>query len=164
MEEIELFIKKNSIDKIKKSITFKDNYICYKYKYLDYLLIFNEYTDDNNKNSIELIYNKNIYKNFIDIQLILFDIFNYKNIEYIDVYIQYKIKNKKIILTDLYNDYYDDIENKLICIRRLYLNEEEIIKLKFVIEDYDITLYYKDEVINNFENIIEKINNLIDNY
>jgi len=161
MDDIRLFIKKNAIIKLQLSIKYKDDYTEYKYKYGDNLLIFKEYEDN-----ISLTYNKKTYDTFNDIQLILFDLFDYKNIEYIDAYLQKKIYNKSSYnLTDLYNDYYDDYEKKLICTRRLSVSSGDTtkeLKLRFVVNhETDYTLYYNFETINGFDDIIKKIDEII---
>ena len=112
MDDIRLFIKKIvPKDSIKLSIKYNDNYNTYKYKYYDNLLIFNEYfpIDYEEDNKIELIIGKNKYDNYNDIQLILFELFDYKTIEYIDIYLQKKVIKNNIYIEDIYDDYYDDI-------------------------------------------------------
>jgi len=161
MDDIRLFIKKNAIVKLQLSIKYKDDYTEYKYKYGDNLLIFKEYEDN-----ISLTYNKKTYDTFNDIQLVLFDLFDYKNIEYIDAYLQKKIYNKSAYnLTDLYNDYYDDYEKKLICTRRLSVSSGDTtkeLKLRFVVNhETDYTLYYNFETINGLDDIIKKIDEII---
>jgi len=93
MDNIRFFMKKNATDRLQVSITYNDTFTCYKYKYNDNYLIFKEYNQIEEDDNIELIYNKKKYNNFNDIQLILFEIFNYKIIEYIDIYLQKKIEN-----------------------------------------------------------------------
>jgi len=164
MDDIRLFIKKNAIAKIQLSIAYNNTHTTYKYKYLDSIILFNEYLPDfenDDDGKIEMIFNKKTYDNLIDIQLILFDLFDYKTIDYIDVYIQKKLLSTNLILTDLYDDYFDDTQNKLICSRRFSLNGNEIIKFKFVVISKDITLYYQTETINGIDNIIKKIDELL---
>jgi len=162
MDDIRLFIKKNAVIKLQMSIKYKDDHTEYKYKYADNLLIFREY-DENN---ITLTYNKTTYDTFTDIQLILFDLFDYKNIEYIDAYLQKKIYNKASYnLTDLYDDYYDDYNKKLICTRRLSVTTADTtkeLKLRFVVNDEtDYVLYYNFETINGIDDIIKKIDEIV---
>ena len=63
-------------------------------------------------------YNDKIYNNDNDIQLKLFELFNYKNIEYIDCYIKNKLNDNY----DYYDDDYDNIKDKLICNRIININ------------------------------------------
>ena len=161
MDDIRLFIKKNAVIRLQLVIKYKDDCTEYKYKYGDNLLIFREYEDN-----ITLTYNKTTYDTFNDIQLILFDLFDYKNIEYIDAYLQKKVSTKPAChITDLYNDYYDDHEKKLICTRRLSVgsadNTKEL-KLKFVVNnETDYVLYYNFETINGIDDIIKKIDEIV---
>ncbi len=177
MNDIRIFLKKNlphhtlaisydnSNDINSSSYEYKFNHPMMGYKEK---LIFKEYEIDQEEQSIELDYKKNIYKDINEIYLILFELVNYKNIEYIDIYLQIKIKQKSYIyIEDIYNDYYDDINKELICIRNLISyssNKDEIkkIKLKFVIYNkIDYTLYYNHEVIKDFDNIIRKIDEIL---
>ena len=161
MNDIRLFIKKNAVVRLQLAIKYKDDCTEYKYKYGDNLLIFREYEDN-----ITLTYNKTTYNTFNDIQLILFDLFDYKNIEYIDAYLQKKVSTKpSCYIDDLYNDYYDDYEKKLICTRRLSVttadNTKEL-KLKFVVNnETDYVLYYNFETINGIDDIIKKIDEIV---
>jgi len=158
MEDIRLFMKKNA-SLYKLSIAYRDNHNLYRYKFDDFTLMFKE-TED----GVELNYEKKDYKNFNEIQLILFDLFDYKNIEYIDVYLQLKIEKAKtpIRIEDIYNDFYDDVNKELICVRNLIINEDKIIKLKIVVYDeHEYTLYYNSETITGFNEILEKINKLL---
>lgn len=163
MDDIRLFIKKNAVVKLQLAIKYNDDHTEYKYKYGDNILTFKEYEDD----LITLNYNKTTYNTFNDIQLILFELFNYKNIEYIDAYLQKKVsRNSSYNITDLYNDYYDDYEKKLICTRRLTIttndNNTKEFKLKFIINnDADHTLYYNCETINGIDDIIKKIDEIL---
>jgi hypothetical protein len=166
MDDIRLFIKKIvPKDSIKLSIKYNDNYNTYKYKYYDNLLIFNEYfpIDYEEDNKIELIIGKNKYDNYNDIQLILFELFDYKTIEYIDIYLQKKVIKNNIYIEDIYDDYYDDINDKLICTRLLKLKDNTLsFKLKFIIlNKTDIKLYYKNDIISDFDNILKKIDEII---
>jgi len=169
MDNIRLFIKKNAISKVKMAINYEDTHTAYKYNYNGINLIFKEFycnndntNDITNDSYIHLIYNHKTYESFNDIQLILFELFDYKTIEYIDIYLQKKLEKTQSFLTDLYNDYYDDIQDKLICTRKITSNESDIIKLKFVIiEKTEITLYYQEETIQGFDEIIKKIDEII---
>ncbi len=158
MEDIRLFMKKNA-SLYKLSIAYRDGYNLYRYKFDDFTLLFKE-TD----NGVELNYEKKDYTNFNEIQLLLFDLFDYKNIEYIDVFLQLKIEKSKtpIRIEDIYNDFYDDINNELICVRNLIVNEEKIIKFKIIVYDeHEYKLYYNSETISGFNEILEKIDKLL---
>jgi len=158
MEDIRLFMKKNA-PLYKLSIAYRDGYNLYRYKFDDFTLLFKE-TED----AVELNYNKKDYTNFNEIQLLLFDLFDYKNIEYIDVFLQLKIEKSKtpIRIEDIYNDFYDDINKELICVRNLIINEEKIMKFKIIVYDeHDYKLYYNSETISGFNEILEKINKLL---
>ena len=92
-----------------------------------------------------------------EIQLLLFDLFDYKNIEYIDVYLQSK---KGIQIEDIYNDFYDDVNKELICIRNI-IKDEKIIKIKIIVyNNEEYKLFYNYETINGFDEIIKKIDEL----
>jgi hypothetical protein len=167
MDDIRFFIKRVAPkDSIKLYIKYHDTHTAYKYKYYDFILNFKEfinYEEDDSK--IELTFNDITYDNYIDIQLILFDLFEYKTIEYIDIYLQKQIEKTKLIIEDIYNDYYDDVADKLICTRLLSLDNNQIIKLKFIVfEKTEIKLYYNNDVIIDFDNIIKKINEIISLY
>ena len=158
MEDIRLFMKKNA-SLYKLSIAYRDGYNLYRYKFDDFTLLFKE-TD----NGVELNYEKKDYTNFNEIQLLLFDLFDYKNIEYIDVFLQLKIEKSKtpIRIEDIYNDFYDDINKELICVRNLIVNEEKIIKFKIIVYDeHEYKLYYNTETISGFNEILEKIDKLL---
>ena len=158
MEDIRLFMKKNA-SLYKLSIAYRDGYNLYRYKFDDFTLLFKE-TED----GVELNYNKKDYTNFNEIQLLLFDLFDYKNIEYIDVFLQLKIEKSKtpIRIENIYNDFYDDINKELICVRNLIINEEKIIKFKIIVYDeHDYKLYYNSETISGFNEILEKISKLL---
>ena len=158
MEDIRLFMKKNA-SLYKLSIAYRDGYNLYRYKFDDFTLLFKE-----TENGIELNYEKKDYTNFNEIQLLLFDLFDYKNIEYIDVFLQLKIEKSKtpIRIEDIYNDFYDDINKELICVRNLIVNEEKIIKFKVIVYDeHEYKLYYNSETISGFNEILEKIDKLL---
>lgn len=164
MDDIRMFIKKVAPkESIKLSINYYDTYTQYKYKYFDTPLIFKEYINDNGDDSIiELIFNGTTYNIYNDIQLVLFELFDYKTIEYIDAYLMKKLEKTKLRLDDIYNDYYDDNDDKLICTRLITNGDTNIIKLKFIINHKtEIKLYYNCEVICDFDNIIKKIDELL---
>lgn len=150
MEEIRVFIKKNARIDYKLSISYNQNYNLFKYKFDDFILLFKEVDGE-----IEsLTYNKKVYKDFIEIQLLLFNLFDYKNIEYIDVYLQ---SIKGIYIENIYDDYYDNNSNELIC-NRTIKKDEKIIKIKIIVTNMkDYTLYYNDEIIIGFSLILDKI-------
>ncbi len=162
MDEIRLFLKKNAKNLYKLSIAYREGYNLYKFKFMGYELLFKETEDE-----ISLTHKNNTYTNFNEIQLILFDLFNYKNIEYIDTHLQLKIDKcgYEARIEDIYNDYYDDIAKELICIRHIYISlpekEEKIIKMKIiVIDDCEYKLFYNHETIDGFEEILAKIDQL----
>ena len=107
---------------------------------------------------IKLDYNDKIIDNDIDIQLELFELFNYKNIEYIDCYILKKQQSKEIQVVDMYDDYYDNDAETLICNRSFIINERTI-KIKIIVYDNggDYKMYYNLEEISGFEEIIKKL-------
>lgn len=165
MDEIRMFIKKVAPkESIKLSIKYNDTYTQYKYKYFDIPLVFKEYiNEDGDDSRIELVYNGTSYTTYNDIQLILFELFEYKTIEYIDVYLMKKLEKTKMRIEDIYNDYYDDHNDKLICTRLINYDEDKtIIKLKFIISHKtEIKMYYNCDVICDFDNIIKKIDEII---
>lgn len=106
---------------------------------------------------LKLEYNGKILDNDIDIQLELFELFNYKNIEYIDCFILKKRNMNNIEILDMYDDNYDNNENTYICNRSIIKNGE-LIKIKIVIYDEtEYTMYYEMEEIKGFEEILKKL-------
>lgn len=156
MNDIRIFIKNNSKEEYKLSIKYEDNETIYKYKYSSYLLIFKEDFNDN----ISLIINKKTYDNLTDIHLFLFNLFDYKNFEYIDLYLKQQIEKTSIYIEDYYNDNYDDFNNEFIAIRNLIINEK-IFKMKIVLKNNEFYLYYNIDIITGFDNILEKIKDII---
>ena len=156
MNDIRTFIKNNSKEVYKLSIKYDDTETIYKYKFSSYLLTFKE---DFNENII-LIINKKTYDNLTDIHLFLFNLFDYKNFEYIDLYLKQQIEKTPIDIEDFYNDNYDDFNNEFIAIRNLILNKK-IFKMKFVLKNNEFYLYYNLNIISGFDNIIEKIKEII---
>jgi len=156
MNDIRIFIKNNSKEEYKTSIKYEDTENIYKYKFSSYLLTFKE---DFNENII-LIINKKTYDNLTDIHLFLFNLFDYKNFEYIDLYLKQQIEKTPINIEDYYNDNYDDFNNEFIAIRNLILNEK-IFKMKIVLKSNDFYLYFNLDIISGFDNILEKIKQII---
>ena len=162
MEEINLFIKKN-VPKVKMTIKYNDDNNVYTYKFnsqgIDFKLLFIE-----TENNISLKYDSKTITDFNDIQLELFDILNYKTLEYLDAYIIKKSIEKEIIFNDMYNDYYDDQNQQLICNRSLTFKNG--ITKKFVINIYENTDYvlnYNLESIEGFDNVLAKITEILGN-
>jgi len=156
MNDIKNFIKNNSKEEYKTSVKYEDNETIYKYKYSSYLLTFKE---DFNENII-LIINKKTYDNLTDIHLFLFNLFDYKNFEYIDLYLKQQIEKTPINIEDYYNDNYDDFNNEFIAIRNLNLNEKNF-KMKIVLKNNEFYLYFNLDIISGFDNILEKIKQII---
>ena len=156
MDDIRLFIKKNSKEEYKLSIKYEEYDTIYKYKYPSYLLTFKENMNDN----ISLIINNKTYDNLTDIHLFLFNLFDYKNFEYIDLYLKQQIEKTPIIIEDFYNDNYDDFNNEFIAIRNLIINKKTF-KLKFILKNNEFYLYYNLDIIRGFDNILEKIKEII---
>ena len=156
MNDIKNFIKNNSKEEYKTSVKYEDNETIYKYKYSSYLLTFKE---DFNENII-LIINKKTYDNLTDIHLFLFNLFDYKNFEYIDLYLKQQIEKTPINIEDYYNDNYDDFNNEFIAIRNLNLNEKNF-KMKIVLKNNEFYLYFNLDIISGFDNILEEIKQII---
>jgi len=153
MDNLRSFIKKIALNTYKLSIAYKDDYNLFKYVFDDFTLVFKEIDGE----IVSLNYNKKTYTDFNQIQLLLFDLFDYKNIEYIDVYLQSK---KGIQIEDIYNDFYDDVNKELICIRNI-IKDEKIIKIKIIVyNNEEYKLFYNYETINGFDEIIKKIDEL----
>lgn len=153
MDEIRLFIKKNAKNTYNLSIANKIDYNLYKYKFDDFILLFKEIDGE----IISLVYDKKTYTDFNEIQLLLFNLFDYKNMEYIDIYLQ---SLKDIYIEDIYDDYYDNNTKELIC-NRIIRKKDEIFKLKFIVKDMkDYTLYYNEEIIVGFSLILQKISEI----
>ena len=154
--ELQNFIKTNS--KINSmNIKYTDENNIYEYNIniegVDHII---KIIDDGDK--LKLDYNENIIDNDIDIQLELFELFNYKNIEYIDCYILKKQQLQEIQVLDMYEDYYDNNDGILIC-NRSFMKNERTIKIKIIVYDNgaDYKMYYNLNEISGFEEIIKKI-------
>jgi hypothetical protein len=114
----------------------------------------------NEENEIKtMLYNSDEITGNNDIQLELFDLLNYKNMEYIDCYILKKNNNKSFEIVDIYDDYYDNNEDILIC-NRTFIKNDIVIKLKIIYQNEDYILYNNMDTIYGFDNIIKKIDEL----
>jgi hypothetical protein len=152
--DLQLFIKNNS-KIISLNIEYTENGDIYKYiinsQGINYTFKLIEDGD-----IIILDYNDNKFTDENDIQLELFEIFNYKNIEYIDCYILKKRNTSDFEILDLYDDYFDNNEDMLIC-NRSFRKNDQLIKIKIIYQNEEYTMYYNLEVIHGFDNIMEKI-------
>lgn len=156
--DIRLFIKKNSKD-LNLVIDYTDEFDIYTYNINICGKKHNIKIKYNNE-SLIFYYADKILTDDNDIQLELFEIFDYKNIEYIDCYIINKRKNNEFEINDIYDDDYDNIKDILIC-KRNFIKNKQIIKLIIIIDKNDYKMYYNDEIIYGFENIIIKIDNIL---
>lgn len=153
-QDLQLFIKKNS-KIVSLKIDYNDDGDVYNYKinFQGNIYEFKLMTDGE---KIAMKYNDTIIDDDNDIQLELFEMLNYKNIEYIDCYIIKKRNETKFEILDMYDDYYDNNENKLIC-NRSFKKDNKQLRIKITYQDDDYTMYYNMEEINGFEEIIRKL-------
>jgi hypothetical protein len=158
--DLQMFIKKNS-KIVSLNIDYNtDEGDVYNYKInaegIDYNLKFITDTE-----TIKMIYDDKTIDNDNDIQLELFEMLNYKNIEYIDCYIIKKRNdNNNFEIIDMYDDtYYNNID-KLIC-NRSFKKDDKIIKIKIVYQYNDYKLYYGGNEISGFDEILRKIDMIL---
>jgi hypothetical protein len=158
-EELHQFIKKNS-KIVSLNINYKSDYNEYVYVVNvnglnhTFKLIVNEDSD------VHLEYKSNLFTCPNDIQLEIFELFNYKNIEYIDCYILKKKYMNDFEIMSMYEDYYDNDHDLLTCDRTIIKNEKPI-KFKFTCHDDELTMEYNLETIVGFEEIIEKLDKIL---
>lgn len=153
-DDLRVFIKRNSKIMYSK-INYTDEGNIYNYKINANGNIY-EFKLINDGETIKMDYNDTIIDNDNDIQLEIFEMLNYKNIEYIDCYIIRKRNETKFEILDMYDDYYDNVEKKLICNRSFKKNDKQI-KIKIICQNDEYVMYYNMEKIYGFEEIIQKL-------
>jgi hypothetical protein len=153
--DLQMFIKKNS-KIISMNIEYTDEGDIYNYKInaegINYDL---KFITDNE--TIKMVFNDKIIDNDNDIQLELFELLNYKNIEYIDCYIiKKRNENNNFEIIEMYDDtYYNNID-KLIC-NRSFKKDDKKIKIKIIYQYNDFKLYYDTKEISGIDEILKKI-------
>jgi hypothetical protein len=158
--DLQMFIKKNS-KIVSMTIDYTNEGDIYNYKInvegINYDL---KFLTDNE--TIKMTYNDKIIDNDNDIQLELFELFNYKNIEYIDCYIiKKRNENNNFEIIDMYDDtYYNNID-KLVC-DRSFKKDDKIIKIKIEYQYNDYKMYYDTNEISGFDEILKKIDKILD--
>jgi len=153
-EDLQAFIKRNSkITSLKNDYT--DEGDIYHYKINSNGMIY-EFKLTNDGENIKMECNNTIIDNDNDIQLELFEMLNYKNIEYIDCYILKKRNETNFEILDMYDDYYDNVEKKLICNRSFKKNNKQL-RIKIIYQNDDYILIYNSEEIIGFDEIIRKL-------
>jgi len=153
-EDLQAFIKRNSkITSLK--IDYTDEGDIYHYKINSNGMIY-EFKLTNDGENIKMECNNTIIDNDNDIQLELFEMLNYKNIEYIDCYILKKRNETNFEILDMYDDYYDNVEKKLICNRSFKKNNKQL-RIKIIYQNDDYILIYNGEEIIGFDEIIRKL-------
>jgi len=157
--DLKMFIKKNS-KIVNLTIDYTDEGDIHNYKVniegIDYdIKLIDTYEN------ISMEFNKEIFNDDNDIQLKLFELFNYKNIEYLDCYIKKKLFELfEINNYDCYDDDYHNIKDLLICNRTITINDK-IIKFKFEYRNNELYMKIGNEIIIGFDEIINKINFII---
>jgi len=160
LTDIKLFIKKNS-NVINLTINYTDEGDIYNYK-INIEGINYEIKIIDTYENISIEYNNEIYRDDNEIQLKLFELFNYKNIEYLDCYINNKInKINDYYYYDNYNDDYDNQKDILVCNRIIKNKDNKLIKFKFEYYKNEYYLIINDENIIGFDNIIKKIDSIL---
>jgi hypothetical protein len=153
-EDLQAFIKRNSkITSLKMDYT--DEGDIYHYKINSNGMIY-EFKLTNDGENIKMECNNTIIDNDNDIQLELFEMLNYKNIEYIDCYILKKRNETNFEILDMYDDYYDNVEKKLICNRSFKKNNKQL-RIKIIYQNDDYILIYNSKEIIGFDEIIRKL-------
>jgi hypothetical protein len=154
--DLQNFIKENS-KIISTNVSYTDEYDIYEYN-VNIEGVNHKIKIMNDGDLLKIDYNDKIIDNDIDIQLELFEVFNYKNIEYIDCYLLKKQQTSGIEVLNMYDDHYDNNDGILIC-DRSFKKDERIIKIKIVVYDNgaDYKMYYNLEEINGFDEIIKKL-------
>lgn len=157
MNDIRTFIKRNiGIPNYKLAIKYNyaNNEVVYRYQLHNHHLITLLFTETND--SIILNHDNRDISNIYEIYIILYNLADYThNIDYIDAYIM----KSNATITDIYNDYYDDYNKQLISHRNI--NSQTLKFITQIDNDKHITLYYNLETITDFDDILKKIDLII---